>query len=91
MTRPVRDYSQTIRDLKALIASESAGERKEQLTRNIDMMNSEITRLRDRTESIATLEAKVESLEWLVRGVIVVASLELVCGILIALFRKSLG
>jgi hypothetical protein len=91
VTRPVRDYSQTVRDLKALIASETAGERKEALNRNIDMMNSEIMRLRDRTESIATLEAKVESLEWLVRGVIVVASLELVCGILIALFRKSLG
>lgn len=86
---PRRDYTATVRDLKALIRAEAEGERREQLTRNIDLMQSEITRLRDKSDIVTTLEAKVEGLTWLVRGVIVVAGVELLLGLAMAFIMKG--
>jgi hypothetical protein len=79
-----RDYTRTVTDLNALIAKEAEGVRKEQLTRNLDLMLSEITRLRDRTETLGGLEQKVEGLTWLVRSVIVVAVFEFIVGVAVA-------
>ena len=90
MTAPVRrDYTTTVRDVKALIAAEAEGQRKLELTRNVDLMLSEITRLRDRTETLGALDAKVEGLPWMVRSVIVVAVLEFVVGIGVAFVMKG--
>lgn len=90
MTAPVRrDYTTTVRDVKALIAAEAEGQRKLELTRNVDLMLSEITRLRDRTETLGALDAKVEGLTWMVRSVIVVAVLEFVVGIGVAFVMKG--
>jgi hypothetical protein len=87
--RTHRDYTSTVRDLKALIASEAEGDRRAALTKNIDMMNSEITRLRDSVDGMGALKAKVEGLTWLVRTVIIGAVLEIIVGVVVALLMKG--
>jgi hypothetical protein len=87
--RVQRDYTDTVRDLKSLVRAEADGERREQLVRNLDLMNSEITRLRDKVDTIGALTARVEGLTWLVRSVIVVAVLEVMVGLAVAYILKG--
>lgn len=84
-----RDYTSTVTDLKAMVRKEAEGDRRAQLTRDLDLMNGEIVRLRNKTDSIGALEAKVEGLTWLVRSVIVVAALEIIVGVIVAFVMKG--
>jgi hypothetical protein len=84
-----RDYSHTVRDLKALVLAETEGERKAQLTKNLELMNSEILRLRGTADVVIALKERVEGLTWMVRSVIVVAALEIVVGVTVALIMRG--
>lgn len=84
-----RDYTDTVRDLKAAVRAEKEGAASVQLIRNLDSMLSEITRLRDRTDTMSALEARVEGLTWMVRSVIVAAVVEFLVGVAVAFVMKG--
>jgi len=84
------EYSDTVRDLHALIRREE-GEKRDTLSANLDRMAGQLERQRDQLGELAVLKERVDGLVWLVRSVIVVCALEIVSGIVVALLVKGRG
>lgn len=89
MTRR-NEYTDTVRDLHALIRKE-AGEKRALLAANVDKMATQLERQRDQLTDLKVLTERVEGLTWLVRGVIVTLALEIVGGVIVGLLLRAHG
>jgi DNA-binding transcriptional regulator GbsR (MarR family) len=83
------EYTDTVRDLKALIRREAADDKRQALTENVDKMAAQLERQRDQLVDLKVLTERVDGLVWLVRGVVVATALEVVAGIVVALMLKG--
>jgi hypothetical protein len=83
------EYTDTVRDLKALVLREAADDKRRALTENIDKMAAQLERQRDWYKDLAVLTERVDGLVWLVRGVLVVCAVEIVAGVVVALLIKG--
>ena len=90
MTRR-NEYTDTVRDLKALVLREAADDKRRVLTDNIDKMAAQLERQRDQLTDLKVLTERVDGLVWLVRGVVVVCAIEIVAGVIVALLVKGHG
>ncbi len=88
MTRR-NEYTDTVRDLKALVLREAAADKRRALTENINKMAAQLERQRDQMTDLKVLTERVDGLVWLVRGVVVVAAIEIVAGVIVALLVKG--
>lgn len=90
MTPPRRnEYTDTVRDLHALICREAADHKRKALAENVDKMALQLERQRDQLTDLKVLNERVEGLVWLVRGVVVTTALEIIAGIVVALLVKG--
>ena len=85
---PRNEYTDTVRDLQALIRRE-AGEKREALAGNVDKMAAQLERQREQLGNLAVLTERVDGLVWLVRGVIVTVAMEIIVAIVVALLVKG--
>lgn len=83
------EYTDTVRDVKALIRREADEEKRASLNANIDRMAAQIERQRDRMTDLDVLKERVDGLVWMVRGVIVTTALEIIAGVIVALIVKG--
>jgi len=83
------EYTETVRDLQALIRREAEASKRADLLANVDKMQLQIERQREQLGSLAVLCERVDGLVWLVRGVVVATALEIVAGIVVALLVKG--
>ena len=88
MTRR-NEYTDTVRDIKALIRREAAEDKRRALSDNVDKMAAQLERQREKLTDLEVLSERVDGLVWLVRGVIVVCAIEIVAGITVALLVKG--
>jgi hypothetical protein len=83
------EYSDTVRDLKALIRREADDAKRQDLSLNVDKMAAQLERQQEKLTDLKVLTERVDGLVWLVRGVIVATALEVVAGIVVALLLKG--
>jgi hypothetical protein len=83
------EYTDTVRDLKALIRRETEEDKRRELSENVDRMVTLIERQREKLTDLAVLTERVDGLTWMVRGVIVSTAVQIVAGIVIALLLKG--
>jgi hypothetical protein len=83
------EYTDTVRDLKALVRREADDEKRKALEVNLDKMATQLERQKERLTDLKVLTERVDGLVWLVRGVIVVCAMEIAAGIIIALIVKG--
>lgn len=86
---PRNEYTDTVRDLHALIRREAADDKRQALATNVDKMAAQLERQRDQLTDLRVLQERVDGLVWLVRGVVVATGLEIVAGIVVALVVKG--
>lgn len=86
---PRNEYTDTVRDLHALIRKEASDQKRTELTRNVDMMAAQLERQRDQLIDLKVLAERVDGLVWLVRGVVVTCALEIIAGVVVALMIKG--
>jgi hypothetical protein len=82
------EYTDTVRDLHALIRREAADDKRASLTANVDKMAAQLERQRDQLTDLRVLSERVDGLVWLVRGVVVATAVEIAAGIVIGLLVK---
>lgn len=87
MTRR-NEYTDTVRDLKALIRREAAEDKRQALVDNVDKMAAQLERQRDSLTDLRVLTERVDGLVWLVRGVIVTCAIEIIAGVVIAVAAR---
>jgi DNA-binding transcriptional regulator GbsR (MarR family) len=85
------EYTDTVRDLKALLRREADEEKRRSLTENLDRMTTQLERQRERLTDLKVLKERVDGLTWLVRGVIVLFAVEAGAGVFVALLLKGKG
>jgi hypothetical protein len=83
------EYTDTVRDLKAMVRREADDEKRRELSENLDKMAAQLERQRDWYKDLAVLTERVDGLVWLVRGVLVVCAIEVVAGVIVALLVKG--
>lgn len=83
------EYTDTVRDLHALIRREAADDKRQALGLNVDKMAAQLERQRDQLTDLKVLTERVDGLVWLVRGVVVATALEVVAGVIVALLVKG--
>jgi hypothetical protein len=83
------EYTDTVRDLHALIRREASDAKRVVLAANVDKMAAQLERQRDQLVDLKVLTERVDGLVWLVRGVVVATALEVVGGIVVALLVKG--
>jgi hypothetical protein len=83
------EYTDTVRDLKALIRREAEEDKRRSLSQNVDRMVAQLERQREKLIDLAVLIERVDGLTWMVRGVIVTTALEIIAGIVVALLLKA--
>jgi hypothetical protein len=83
------EYTDTVRDLHALIRREAADDKRKTLADNVDKMAAQLERQRDQLTDLRVLTERVDGLVWLVRGVVVAAAIEIIAGIVVALMVKG--
>lgn len=83
------EYTDTVRDLHALIRREASDTKRATLTANVDKMAAQLERLGNDRTALAVLSERVDGLVWLVRGVVVTCGLEIIAGIVVALMLKG--
>lgn len=83
------EYTDTVRDLKALVRREAADDKRQALSENIDKMAAQLERQRDQLADLRVLSERVDGLVWLVRGVVVTTALEVIAGVVVALIVKG--
>jgi hypothetical protein len=90
VTPPRRnEYSDTVRDLHALIRREAAEDKRKGLASNVDKMALQLERQREQLTDLKVLTERVDGLVWLVRGVVVTTAIEIIAGIVVALMVKG--
>lgn len=88
MTRR-NEYTDTVRDLQALIRREADDDKRKSLSENVDKMSLQLERQRDQLTDLKVLTERVDGLVWLVRGVVVTTALEIIAGVVVALLLKG--
>lgn len=83
------EYTDTVRDLQALIRKEASDQKRVTLSTNVDRMAAQLERQRDQLVDLRVLEERVDGLVWLVRGVLVTCALEIIAGVMVALMIKG--
>jgi hypothetical protein len=83
------EYTDTVRDLNALIRREADDEKRRELTDNLAKMAAQLERQRDQLSDLKVLTERVDGLTWLVRGVIVLFAVEAGAGVFVALLLKG--
>jgi nitrogen fixation/metabolism regulation signal transduction histidine kinase len=83
------EYTDTVRDLNALIRREADDEKRRELTDNLAKMTAQLERQRDQLGDLKVLTERVDGLTWLVRGVIVLFAVEAGAGVFVALLLKG--
>ena len=83
------EYTDTVRDLHALIRREASDAKRVTLTANVDKMAAQLERQRDQLVDLKVLEERVDGLVWLVRGVLVTCAIEIIAGVAIVLMVKG--
>ena len=83
------EYTDTVRDLHALIRREASDAKRATLTTNVDKMAALIERQRDQLTDLRVLAERVDGLVWLVRGVIVTCAIEIIAGVVVVLMVKG--
>jgi hypothetical protein len=83
------EYTDTVRDLHALIRKEACDEKRVALTTNVDRMALQLERQREQLTDLKVLTERVDGLVWLVRGVVVTTAIEIFAGVIVALMVKG--
>jgi hypothetical protein len=83
------EYTDTVRDLHALIRREAADHKRKALADNVDKMAAQLERQQNQLTDLRVLSERVDGLVWLVRGVVVTTGLEVIAGIVVALLVKG--
>lgn len=83
------EYTDTVRDIHALIRREASDAKRATLTANVDKMAAQLERQRDQLVDLRVLTERVDGLVWLVRGVVVTCALEIIAGVTVALMVKG--
>jgi len=83
------EYTDTVRDLQALIRREADDDKRKSLSENVDKMSLQLERQRDQLTDLKVLTERVDGLVWLVRGVVVTTALEIIAGVVVALLLKG--
>jgi hypothetical protein len=92
MTTRKNEYTDTVRDLKALLRSEVGDEKRKALEANLDKMSAQIERQRDQIARVDVLFERVDGLVWVVRAVLVATICEVISGVAIwAMTHGSAG
>lgn len=85
------EYTDTVRDLKAMLRREADDEKRRELTANLDKMQTQLERQRDLGADLRVLSERVKWLRWLVCGVIVLFALQVGAAVTVALLLKGLA
>jgi hypothetical protein len=83
------EYTDTVRDLHALIRREADDGKRKTLSENVDKMAAQLERLGQERTALAVLTERVDGLVWLVRGVVVTCALEIIAGVVVALMVRG--
>lgn len=83
------EYTDTVRDIHALIRREASDAKRATLTRDVDNMAAQLERQQVKLVDLAVLTERVDGLVWLVRGVVVACALEIIGGIVVFLMVKG--
>jgi hypothetical protein len=85
------EYTDTVRDLHALIRREASDAKRVVLASNVDKMAAQLERQRDQLVDLKVLTERVDGLVWLVRGVVIACALEIIAGVSVALMLKGVA
>jgi DNA-binding transcriptional regulator GbsR (MarR family) len=83
------EYTDTVRDLKAVLRLEADDEKRRELNANLDKMAAQLERQRDQLTDVRVLTERVDGLVWVVRVVLIGTGLTIVAAIVVALFFKG--
>lgn len=85
------EYTDTVRDLKAMLRREADEEKRRALTENLDKMQTQIERQKDGLQDLAVLTERVKWLRWLVCGVVMLFAVQVGSAIVVALLLKGIA
>jgi hypothetical protein len=88
---PPQQYSETVRDLHALIRREASDSKRDALSEDVDRMAEQLEKQRDALTELKVLSERVDGLVWLVRGVVVACLMEVIAGVIVALLVHGRG
>jgi hypothetical protein len=78
------EYTDTVRDLHAMIRKEQRID----LAVNLQKMEDQLDKQRDQLTVIGVLEERVDALSYLVKGVVIVCALEIIAGAFVFLLTR---
>ena len=84
------EYTETVRDLQALVRKEADAERRERLGEDLKKMAADLEKQREGLKDLAVLAEKVRALDYLVKGVILAAALAVLGAIIAALLLRGI-
>lgn len=82
------EYTETVRDLQALIRKEADAQKRVDLAANVERMQTQIERQKDQLGDMRVLEERVKGIDYLVKGVLILVFLEVVGGLVVAVIMK---
>lgn len=82
------EYTETVRDLQALIRKEADAQKRADLAANVERMQTQIERQKDQLGDMRVLEERVKGIDYLVKGVLILVFLEVVGGLVVAVIMK---
>lgn len=82
------EYTETVRDLQALIRKEADAQKRADLAANVERMQTQIERQKDQLADLRVLEERIKGIDYLVKGVLILGLLEVVGGIVVAVIMK---
>lgn len=76
------EYTETVRDIQALIRKEADAQKRADLAANVERMQTQIERQKDQLSDMRVLEERIKGIDYLVKGVLILGLLEVIAVLL---------
>ena len=82
------EYTETVRDVQALIRKEADAQKRADLAANVERMQTQIERQKEQLADMRVLEERIKGIDYLVKGVLILGLLEIIVGVAVAMAVK---
>jgi len=90
-TKPLavrNEYTETVRDVQALIRKEADAQKRADLAANVERMQTQIERQKEQLADMRVLEERIKGIDYLVKGVLILGLIEVAVGVVVAVIVK---
>ena len=82
------EYTETVRDVQALIRKEADAQKRADLAANVERMQTQIERQKEQLADMRVLEERIKGIDYLVKGVLILGLIEVAVGVVVAVIVK---